>query len=203
MVQAQAARFTGQADLLDTLGGIEAAGTETLTAIRQLVGLLRDPDDAGSTRQAPEPIAALVERFARHGPAVELVLPSSTLPPEVARLTTWPPEAASTVYRVVQEALTNVARHAPQARSVTVTITDDSKQVGVEVTDDAPAGRGRPDAPAVRGRSDAPAGQVRQGGYGLVGMRERVEALGGAVHAGPLAGAGWAVRASLPIAGRT
>lgn len=171
VVQAQAARFTGQADSHATLGDIEAAGAETLTAIRQLVGLLRDPQDSASTLPAPEPIGQLVERFARHGPAVELRLPSAS----------WPPEVASTVYRVVQEALTNITRHAAGARSVTITITDERGQVGVEVTDDAPAGH------------------VRPGGYGLVGMRERVEALGGAMHAGPLAGAGWAVQASVPV----
>jgi hypothetical protein len=72
---------------------------------------------------------------------------------------------------------------APAARSVTVTVTDDAGHVGVQITDDAPAAAAR-------------AG----GGYGLVGMRERVEALGGKVAAGPLPGAGWAVRARLPVA---
>jgi signal transduction histidine kinase len=87
------------------------------------------------------------------------------------------------VYRIVQEALTNIARHAPGARSVVVTVTHDPRQVMVEVTDDAPASRHhRPG-----------------GGYGLVGMRERVEALDGKLRAGPLPGAGWAVQASLPV----
>ncbi len=59
----------------------------------------------------------------------------------------------------------------------------DPQQLRVEVTDDAPASRHhRPG-----------------GGYGLVGMRERVEALGGKLRAGPLPGAGWAVQASLPV----
>jgi len=181
VVQAQAARFTG-ADhpqrLIGALGSIETAGTETLAAVRQLVGLLRDPDDASGVAPGPEPISQLVERFARHGPAVELRLPAGPPP------SGWPPEVARTVYRIVQEALTNIARHAPAARSVTVTVTQDPGHVGVEITDDAPA------APARAG-----------GGYGLVGMRERVEALGGKVAAGPLPGAaGWAVQASLPVA---
>jgi signal transduction histidine kinase len=86
------------------------------------------------------------------------------------------------VYRIVQEALTNIARHAPGARSVVVTVTHDPDRLRVEVTDDAPASR-----------------HHRPGGYGLVGMGERVEALGGRLRAGPLPGAGWSVQASLPV----
>jgi signal transduction histidine kinase len=181
VVQAQAARFAGQdsaGTLLGALAGIETAGTDTLAAIRQLVGLLRDPDDNGAVLAAHEPISRLVERFAEHGPAIDLRLPSSSPSPA------WPPEVASTVYRVVQESLTNIARHAPSARSVAVTITCDARQLSIEVTDDA---------------SGTPARHPWPGGYGLAGMRERVEALGGKLRAGPLPGAGWAVRASLPF----
>jgi len=181
VVQAQAARFAGQDDagtLLSALDSIETAGTGTLAAIRQLVGLMRDPDDT-ALGPAPEPISQLVQRFAEHGPPVDLRLPADTPAPG------WPPEVASTVYRIVQEALTNIARHAPGARSVVVTVTHGPQQVGVEITDDAPASR-----------------HHRPGGYGLVGMRERVEALGGKLRAGPLPGAGWAVQASLPVPGR-
>ncbi len=181
VVQAQAAQFAGQdsaGTLLGALASIETAGTDTLAAIRQLVGLLRDPDDSRAVLAAHEPISRLVERFAEHGPAIELRLPAS--PPSAA----WPPEVASTVYRVVQESLTNIARHAPSARSVAVTITCDTRHVSIEVTDDA---------------SGAPARHPWPGGYGLAGMRERVEALGGKLRAGPLPGTGWAVRASLPF----
>ena len=180
VVQAQAARFTGGEHpdrLISALGSIETAGADTLAAIRQLVGLLRNPDEGAGVSPGPEAIGELVERFATHGPAVDLRLPDG--PPAAG----WPPELVSTVYRIVQEALTNVARHAPGAQSVTVTLTHGSGQVRVEVTDDAPASR--------RTRPG--------GGYGLVGMGERVAALGGKVSAGPLPGAGWAVEASLPI----
>ncbi|MGH3190256.1 MAG: sensor histidine kinase [Streptosporangiaceae bacterium] len=179
VVQAQAARFAGQdhaGTLLSALDSIETAGAGTLAAIRQLVGLLRDPDDTASG-PPPEPISQLVQRFAEHGPPVDLRLPAG------ASASGWPPEVASTMYRIVQEALTNIARHAPGARSVVVTVTHDPQQLMVEVTDDAPASRHhRPG-----------------GGYGLVGMRERVEALGGKLRAGPLPGAGWAVQAWLPV----
>lgn len=182
VVQAQAARFVGGQDpepLICALGSIESAGTETLAAVRQLVGLLRDPDDTRGVSAAPEPISQLVQRFARHGPPVDLRIPADLA------ASGWPPQVTSTVYRIVQEALTNVARHAPDARSVSVTITHDPRQVRVEISDDAPAVTPRPSRPG--------------GGYGLAGMRERVEALGGRASAGPRPGAGWAVQASLPI----
>jgi signal transduction histidine kinase len=129
VVQAQAARFAGpdQPGSADTaLASIERAGADTLAAIRRLVGLLREPDDTVAAGSASEPIDQLVERFGRHGPAVDLRLPADLA------TTAWPPEIVSTVYRIVQEALTNVARHAPGARSVAVTVTQDPQQVAVE-----------------------------------------------------------------------
>jgi signal transduction histidine kinase len=181
VVQAQAAQFAGGTDpapLIAALSGIETAGADTMAAIRQLVGLLRDPEDTSGVTPEPEPISQLVERFTRHGPAVELQLPASLAD------AAWPPQVTSTVYRIIQEALTNVARHACGARSVTVTVACHPQHVTVEVTDDAPG---------------VPAPHGRLGGYGLTGMRERVEALGGMLHAGPRASTGWAVRASLPV----
>ncbi|WP_030443384.1 sensor histidine kinase [Actinoplanes subtropicus] len=184
VVQAQAAGFTGGQDtkpLLSALASIETTGRDTLTAIRQLVGLLRSPDDTPSASPVPEPISHLIDRFAQHGPAVDLRLPTGAPAPH------WPPQVTITVYRVVQEALTNIIRHAPAARSVTVTIAHDPQQVKVEITDDAPA--------HTPNRRDA----RHDSGYGLVGMRERVEALGGNLHAGPRPAAGWTVHASLPV----
>ncbi|MEU9452534.1 histidine kinase [Streptomyces sp. NPDC048277] len=177
LVQAQAARFTGEHDsaTTDAFTSIESAGADTLAALRKLVGLLRDPADTTARQTAPESIDRLVERFTRHGPPVTLRAPDAV---------DWPPEIAGTLYRVVQEALTNVAHHAPDAQRVTVTITHRPQGVTVEVTDDAPATHARP-----RG----------VGGFGLIGMRERVETLGGTVRTGPLPHAGWAVHASLPV----
>jgi len=147
--------------------------------MRRVVSLLRDPGDAGGLTQGPEQLGDLVSRFAGHGPAVQLHLPGPGLPP-------WPTEVSTTVYRVVQEALTNVILHAPGATSVTVTVSDDGRAVTVEVIDDAP---GHP-----RG--------LAGGGHGLTGMRERAEALGGALRAGPGRHGGWVVAATLPLPGR-
>nr|WP_258545596.1 ATP-binding protein [Micromonospora provocatoris] len=86
------------------------------------------------------------------------------------------------VHRIVREALTNVARHAPHAAQVTVDVAREPDAVVVEVTDDASG-----------------AAVEHRGGYGLIGLRERVEALGGTLRAGPRPdGAGWSVRAVVP-----
>ncbi|QWF83313.1 sensor histidine kinase [Amycolatopsis sp. CA-230715] len=162
----------------DSLAGIETAGSEALVAMRRVVGVLRDTDDAAPFTSGPEQLSELVERFTRHGPVVHLRLPDGE--PE------WPPEVTSTVYRVVQESLTNIAKHAPHARSVTVHVTHDHPAITVEITDDGPPPPARP----------------HRGGYGLVGMRERVEALDGTFSAGPRASTGWSVRAVLPLPGR-
>jgi signal transduction histidine kinase len=146
------------------LAGIETAGAAALAALRRVVGLLRDSGEGSSVRPGPEDLAELAARFAGHGPPVDLRLPTG--PPDPS----WPPELSSTVYRVVQESLTNAVRHAAGASLVIVTVQHDPRHVRVEVTDDG-------EAPMT-----APA---RSGGYGLIGMRERVEALGGTLHAGP------------------
>ncbi|WP_150255122.1 sensor histidine kinase [Nocardiopsis deserti] len=182
VIEAQAGQLDaiGQPDRARaSFAAIEGAGTEALTAVRSVVGLLRDTDGAAFTAPGPERLTALVERFReRGGPAVELRLREDG--------EAWPPEVAATVYRVVQESLTNVARHAAGADSVTVRVARDGRDLTVEVTDDAPY----------------PSRHRRRDGYGLVGMRERVEALGGTLRAGPARGGGWSVLAVLPAPDR-
>jgi signal transduction histidine kinase len=192
VVQTQAARLiagrpetAAPGNVGPVLAGIETAGAAALAALRRVVGLLRDSGEGSSVRPGPEELAELAARFAGHGPPVDLRLPTGPPDPD------WPPELSSTVYRVVQEALTNAVRHAAGASLVTVTVRHDPRQVTVEVTDDGSA------AGTVPGRP---------GGYGLIGMRERVEALGGTVDAGPAGTSdsgetgGWTVRATLPVA---
>lgn len=184
LIQAQAAQLLAGRDpqqVAESLTGIETAGAEALRAMRRVVGLLRDTEDAPPVSAGPEQLGVLVERFNRQGPPVRLRIPDDGA--------AWPPEVTSTVYRIVREALTNVARHAPHARSVTVTVDQNPSGVTVEVSDDAPPG---------------PARGAHRGGYGLVGMRERVETLGGTLRAGPRPDAGWSVLATLPVQnGRT
>ena len=202
VVQAQAARLTAPATVAAPLAGIESAGTEALTAVRRVVGLLRDPSDATPATPGPESLASLVRRFDdRGGPAVRSRLPAGD--------PGWPPEVTTTVYRIVQESLTNVSRHAPGAASVTVCVDADPAAVTVEVADDGPAPVARPaggyglvGGHGWVGGHGLVGGHGWVGGYGLVGMRERVESLGGVLSAGPRPGAGWSVRATLPVVRR-
>ncbi|MDL4817873.1 sensor histidine kinase [Actinomadura opuntiae] len=199
VVQAQAARFAAQSgaaqspEQLDTMfGGIEKAGTEALTSMRQMVGLLRDaqhtaaPDGeafggggARAGEAATRPVGDLtrlrdlVAGFA-HPPA------TLALAPDVGAL---PPEVAASVHRVVQEALTNVRKHAADAASVHVEVARvGGGSVEVSVRDDG-QGRGR---------------RLPSSGFGLAGLTERVDALGGRLHAGPRPEGGWEVVARLP-----
>ena len=159
------------------LADIERSGTQAMDAMRRVVALLRDAEDGAAVTAGPEQLIDLVRRFEEHGPAVDLRLPAGA--------PTWPPVVTTTVYRVVQESLTNIARHARGARAATVTVSQDSTDITVEIGDDAPPHR--PIRPSPRG------------GYGLVGMRERVEAMGGTLDAGAQPGTGWSVRATLPL----
>lgn len=179
VLQTQAAQLTARKhpEKLDgSLAGIEAAGSEALAAMRRVVGLLRDTDDTAPATPEPEELSELVKRFDGHGPAVHLQAPDDE--------SSWPPEVTNTVYRIVQESLTNIARHAPHARSVTVNIAHDPQAITVEVVDDA---------------VPVPSRYHHRGGYGLIGMRERVETMGGTLRAGPRPGAGWSVLATLPV----
>jgi signal transduction histidine kinase len=181
VIQSQAAQVVARRDpdgVAAALTEIESTATDALTAMRRAVGLLRAGDDSAPLSPGPETLPELVQRFERQGPQVRLQAPDS--------YDRWSTETAATVHRIVQESLTNVLRHAPGARSVVVIVNDDGQHVRVEVVDE-----GEP--------SVGSSGLTRRPGYGLVGMAERVELLGGCFAAGPATdGSGWSVRATLP-----
>jgi signal transduction histidine kinase len=102
-------------------------------------------------------------------------------------------ELESTVYRIVQEALTNVSRHA-EATSAVVHITERNGVVNASVTDD---GKGLPNADRL-----GPRGDGLEGGFGMGGMRERAELVGGELEFGPAPTKGTTVRLLVPLAGR-
>ena len=158
----------------------ETIGRSGLAEIRRGVAALRDEPGAAL---APTPTAAdlpeLVERTAAAGSRVELAVTGELA--GVAAMT------GLAVYRVVQESLANAARHAPGA-AVQVRVQVRPDAVEVAVVDSGPAAAG-PTRPAAGPGA----------GVGLVGMRERVEALGGTLSAGRVPG-GWRVAASLPRA---
>jgi signal transduction histidine kinase len=179
VLQAQAAQLVSARypdKTAGSLADIETSGSKALAATRRVVGLLRDPATGPAGH---EQLVELIEGFESSGRRAHLRLAAE---PEG-----WPPEVSSTVYRVVRESLTNVARHARHARAVTIDITQDEEAVTVVVDDDAPQGA---------------AHRYRHAGYGLIGMRERLEVLGGTLTAGPRPGSGWSVRATVPTGER-
>jgi len=155
-------------EILDTIAG---TGREALTEMRGLLGVLRDGDAPTEPQPGLGDLVALIDRMRAAGLQVEYGADGVL---EV------PPAVGLTTYRVVQEALTNVARHAGPRAAARVTLERAADGLRVLVVDDG-------DAPAV---SSVP-------GRGLTGMRERVEAVGGTLEAGPVPG-GWRVSARMP-----
>jgi len=160
---------------------IETTSRGALVELRRVLDVLRaDADEPAELGPAPglAGLDALAQRAASAGVAVEL----ATRNPSSVPVEAVPPGVQLSAYRIVQEALTNVVKHAgPVPCRVAVTVAPDA--ILVEVTDDGPAIR-QPSGP--------------RPGHGLVGMRERVAAYGGSFTAGARPGGGFAVRATLP-----
>ncbi|MEU3710092.1 sensor histidine kinase [Streptomyces catenulae] len=170
------------------LAHVREASRSALGELRATVGLLRQSDDpTAPTEPAPGlgVLDQLVDGFVRAGLPVDLQAPASAQG--------LPASADLTVYRVVQEALTNVRKHAGDGARATVRIVRTEAELTVTVLDD---GAGRPPVPRGRTGSD---GGVPGGGHGLIGMRERVQALGGTVATGTRPTGGFRVRATLPL----
>jgi signal transduction histidine kinase len=177
VLQAAGARASGK-PAGATLEKIENSARQALGETRRLLGVVRDP--AGEAGLVPQPgigeLDALAASVRAAGLPVNLVISGDPAP--------LPATVEVSVYRIVQEALTNVLKHAGPARA-DVTIGCAQETVTIEVTDD---GTGEP------GR------QAPRGGRGLAGMRERAAVFGGELRAGPQQGGGFAVRARLPLA---
>ncbi|MFJ8579824.1 sensor histidine kinase [Micromonospora sp. NPDC093277] len=155
---------------------IESTSRSALAEMRHLLGVLRSDTDGAELAPAPglAALPTLVERAEQAGVPVEL---------DVRDAHELPEGVALSVYRIVQEALTNVVRHAAPARC-RVSIVARDGEVRVEVTDDGPGTRMPP--------------PNRHAGHGLIGMRERVLMYGGSFHAGPRPEGGFGVAARLP-----
>ncbi|MEN3306142.1 MAG: hypothetical protein V7603_2344 [Micromonosporaceae bacterium] len=150
---------------------IETASREALVEMRRAVGLLRADRDPATPSGSDEDLRALAHRADQAGVHVKMTRTGETAPAGVRLV----------VYRVVQEALTNVVRHA-KATECTVSVEIGEESATVRVVDD--------------GTAAVPPGET---GNGLRGMRERVAAYGGSLHAGPHAGGGFAVSAQIPF----
>ncbi|MGD0246985.1 MAG: histidine kinase [Streptosporangiaceae bacterium] len=165
------------------LESIETIGRTAQDELRVVLGLLRD-EEAGAVPLAPAPrlidVKELADMVRASGVPVELRMEGTD-----RRL---PPSLELSVYRVVQEALTNVVKHAPGARAV-AELTVSAGKVRLDIRDDGgPGGGGAPQAGLVEG-------------HGIVGMRERIGAFGGWLAAGPADGGGFQVTAEVPIEG--
>lgn len=179
IVQADGGRYAAAKDPDAAAGALEtvaATGREALAEMRRLLGLLRTEASGVRPQPAIADLPWLLEQAAADGLPLTVELPDP-LPALTDSL-------GLVVYRVAQESLTNVRRHAGAVDDVRVAVSVGADSLMVEVVDD--------------GRGAAVTGSPTGGGLGLVGMRERVLAVGGSLDAGPRPGGGFAVRARLP-----
>lgn len=161
------------------LTAIEGASREALAELRSVLDILKQPEE-GAPR-SPAPGLARLQSLASQAKAAGLDVRTQVNGP--AQPLPAPVDAAA--FRIIQEALTNVIRHAG-AGSATVRVGYGEHELEVQIDDDG-KGTGQP--------------TTRSGGSGIPGMRERVTALGGHLEAGPLPGRGFRVRARLPLDG--
>ncbi|MEU5553123.1 sensor histidine kinase [Micromonospora sp. NPDC047793] len=215
IVQADGARYVIDKDpqaAREAVRIVADTGRQALADMRRLVDVLREPsrpdpatgpepapgssagpdaapDPSAGPDRVPEPaepthrrpsvaeLPALLERFRAAGLQVSHTVTGDSAP--------LPPALDLTVYRLVQEALTNTLKHAGVGATAEVSLAHRADAVVLEVLDD---GRGR-----------VPATPAPPGGHGLVGMRERVSVYDGSLTAGPRPTGGWLLRARLPL----
>lgn len=180
VIQTAAARrqlLAGPEGVDTSLEAVEQTGRAAMQEMRRILGVLRDAE--GAVSLAPQPGFAAIERLASS---------TNDLPVSVqtrGSLGHLPAGVEVSAYRIVQEALTNIRRHAGPVQEVSVSMVREGSSLTVEVVDD---GRGA----AAALTDDGP-------GFGLVGMGERVAAFDGKLYAGPRPGGGWRVRAIFPV----
>ncbi|GAA4742559.1 hypothetical protein GCM10023328_24920 [Modestobacter marinus] len=165
----------------EVLLGLERLGREAVDEMRRVVGVLREhPDGAPAPQPSLSRLDAVLDELRAGGVPIELTVTGA--PAEL------PPLVDVSAVRVVQEALSNVVRHAGGAATC-VEVAHRADRVTVTVTDD-----GRPRvAPSADRPDPAP------GGHGQLHMRERVAVAGGSLEVGPLRGGGYRVRATFPV----
>ncbi|WP_063752532.1 sensor histidine kinase [Streptomyces sp. NRRL S-350] len=170
------------AEAAEEFGTIAATARESLAEMRRLLGVLRSEESGGET--APQPgvgqIAQLVETVGRAGVPAELTA-------DAGLAETVPQAVGLSAYRIVQEALANVVRHAPGARTW-VSLSCDGPALLVTVVNAPPPER-----------TESLEASVEGTGHGLVGMRERVRLVDGSLDTGPLPDGGFKVAAALPL----
>jgi signal transduction histidine kinase len=161
----------------ETLARVERSGEQSLAELRRILALLREPAQRAESRPQPSlaELNELVASYRAAGLAVRLEV--------IGEPTPLPGGVELSVYRIVQEALTNALKHADPT-TVTVTLGYRDARLELEVVDDG-----------------TPTGAAATAGQGLVGMRERVALLGGELETGPREGGGFRVAVRLPVGG--
>ena len=193
VVQAGAARRVvakRPEDAQEALGNIEVTGRAALAEMRQLLGVLRGEEQTADVALTPQPSLDRLSELIAIDPdlAVEVTVEGSAGP--------LPATVDVQAYRIVQEALTNVRKHAgPAVAQVMLRYHHDGVQVVVR---DNGRGAGANGATTIAPRNGSTDRFAH--GHGLLGMRERVALCNGTLHAGPQPGGGWIVEAFLPLA---
>jgi signal transduction histidine kinase len=184
IAQADGGRYAGRTDPAAATGALEAisaTGRQALTDMRALLGVLRE---GGGEEYAPQPdvtaVPSLVDDVRASGLDVDLIVEGEPRPMPAG------PQLAA--YRIVQESLTNVLKHAGPAARAWVRLEWRADGLELSVLDD--------------GRGAAAAVESDGSGQGLVGMHERAELHGGRLEAGPNPGGGFRVKAALPYGSR-
>ncbi len=185
-VAAHLARKRGE-EVPAALAAIQEASADASRELRATLGVLRasEDSDCSGLRQ----LEALIARARAAGLPVTVTVTGAE-----RQLT---PDVDQAAYRIVQEALTNVTRHAGRA-CTTVHLQYGPGLLTVQVDDDGDGSGGGPGGSGGDGSGGGAPGPQPTSGLGLIGMRERVSALGGRLDAGPRAGGGFRVRAELP-----
>jgi signal transduction histidine kinase len=206
VAQADGGRYAAQSDpdaAGRALGTIAETGRAALSDMRRLLGVLREDADPADERSGVDPAPGLVPQPAAQD--IERLVDtvrSSGLRVSLVRMgtaRTLPPGAGLTAYRICQEALTNVLKHAGPDPSVTVLVQWSPAALTLEVTDDGRGAAATADGTGGADGADGHGVHGGHGGHGLLGMRERAAMFGGAVTAGPRPGGGFRVRAELPL----
>ncbi|BCY10610.1 sensor histidine kinase [Actinoplanes sp. L3-i22] len=154
---------------------IAATGRDAVAQLRRAVGNLRSPVDDSFEQPGLAQMPTLIDRVRAAGIAIEYHISEMSYPVTA--------DVGAAAYRITQEALTNVVRHA-RARSARVVLDRRGTSLSLSITDD--------------GRGDG----LDPPGFGILGMRERAQACGGTLRTGPLPDGGFRVTATLPAAAR-
>lgn len=180
----------------EALRTIEHTSSRALREMRAILGVLRD-DDGDDDGRVPYPGLGQIDALAAMARESGLDIRVE----ETAPATPLPSAVGSAAYRILQESITNVVRHAGPTR-VTVALNPGIEVLEIRVTDEGRRAASGDDPADARlpARQPSGTGSSAKPGRGIVGMRERCRLLGGELDAGPLPGGGFEVRARLPLA---